>query len=56
MATVNPARLQKLKNNAKKQKISLFEIGFVASGKGIQYWQGNKTLRIENLGWMHFRS
>ena len=56
VATVNPARLQKLKNNAKRLKISLFEIGFVTAGKGVQYWQGNKTLRIENLGWMHFRS
>ena len=54
VATVNPARLQKIKNNAKKQKISLFEIGFVAAGRGVEYWQGNKILRIKNLGWMHF--
>lgn len=56
VATVNPAKLQKLKNNAKKLKISLFEIGFVTAGRGVEYWQGNKMLRIENLGWMHFRS
>lgn len=54
VATVNPARLQEIKNNAKKQKISLFEIGFVAAGRGVEYWQGNKILRIKNLGWMHF--
>lgn len=54
VATVSPAKLQKLKNNAKKQKISLFEIGFVTAGRGVEYWQGNKILRIENRGWMHF--
>ncbi|MGQ0376261.1 MAG: thiamine-phosphate kinase [Nitrososphaerota archaeon] len=54
VATVNPAKLQKLKKNAKKRKVSLFEIGFVTAGRGVQYWQGNNTLRIENLGWMHF--
>ena len=54
VATVNPAKLQRLKNNAKRQKIPLFEIGFVASGNGVEYWHGNKMLRIENRGWMHF--
>lgn len=54
VATANPARLQKIKNNAKKQKISLFEIGFVADGRGVEYWQSGKILRIKNLGWMHF--
>ena len=54
VATVSPEKLQRLKNNAKKQKISLFEIGFVASGNGVEYLQGNKILRIKNRGWMHF--
>jgi len=54
VATVSPAKLQRLKNNAKRLKISLFEIGFVTSGKGVEYWQGNKILRIKNRGWMHF--
>ena len=56
VATVNPAKLQKIKNNAKRLGISLFEIGFVTAGRGVEYWQGNKMLRIENRGWMHFRS
>jgi len=54
VATVSPVKLQKIKNNAKKLKISLFEIGFVTAGRGVEYWQGNKVLRIENRGWMHF--
>ena len=56
VATANPAKLQKIKTSAKRLGILLFEIGFVTTGKGVEYWQGNKILRIENRGWMHFRN
>ena len=56
VATVNPKNLSRVKANAKRQKISLFEIGHVSKGSGLVYKTGSKTIRIKNKGWLHFRS
>ena len=56
VATVNPKFLSKIKSNAKAQKISLFEIGYVSNGTGVLYKTGSKTIQIKNKGWLHFGS
>lgn len=56
VATVNPKFLSKIKSNAKAQKISLFEIGYVSNGTGVLYKTDSKTIQIKNKGWLHFRS
>ena len=56
VATINPKNLSRVKANAKRQKISLFEIGHVSKGSGLVYKTGSKTIRIKNKGWLHFRS
>ena len=54
VATINPKNLSKVKSNAKRQKISLFEIGTVSKGAGLVYNTGSKVIRIKNKGWLHF--
>jgi thiamine-monophosphate kinase len=54
--TANTLNLAKIKKNAKSQKISLFEIGFVKNGAGVVYKKGSKTIVVKNRGWLHFRS
>ncbi|NIM25726.1 MAG: thiamine-phosphate kinase [Nitrososphaeria archaeon] len=56
VATISPKNLSKVKSNAKRQKISLFEIGKVSAGAGVVYKTGSKTIKIKNKGWLHFRS
>lgn len=56
VATINPKFLSKIKLNARTQKISLYEIGHVSNGAGIEYKTGSKIIRIKNKGWLHFRS
>ena len=56
VATINPKFLSKIKSNAKAQKISLFEIGYVSNGSGVLYKTDLKTIQIKNKGWLHFGS
>jgi len=53
--TVPSKNLRKIKNNARFQKISLFEIGYVAKGRGVIYSQNKKNKKIEKKGWVHFQ-
>ena len=43
VATISPKNLSKVKSNAKRQKISLFEIGQVSAGAGVVYKTGSKN-------------
>jgi thiamine-monophosphate kinase len=52
--TISPKNLQKVKNLAKKVKISLFEIGHVFSGKGVIFVKNKKSRIIKKCGWTHF--
>jgi len=54
--TASPKYKTKILGIAKKQKISLIEIGYVSKGKGVVFLQNKKTLRIKDSGWQHFRS
>ena len=40
---------------AKKNKISIFEIGYVSKGKGVFFDDGNDLFEIKYKGWQHFR-
>jgi thiamine-monophosphate kinase len=53
--TVMPKNLKKIYALAKKNKISIFEIGHVSKGKGVLFDDGNHSFKIKNKGWQHFR-
>ena len=53
--TVTPKNLKKIHTLAKKNKISIFEIGHVLKGKGVFFDEGNNSFKIKDKGWQHFR-
>ena len=53
--TVTPKNLKKIHALGKKNKISIFEIGYVSKGKGVFFDDGNSSFKIEDNGWQHFR-
>ena len=53
--TVMPENLKKIHALAKKNKISIFEIGYVSKGKGVFFDDGDSSFKIEDNGWQHFR-
>ena len=53
--TVTPKNLKKIHALAKKNKISIFEIGQVSKGKGVFFDDGNNLFKIKDNGWQHFR-
>jgi thiamine-monophosphate kinase len=53
--TVMPKNLKKIHTLAKKNKISIFEIGHVSKGKGVFFDDGNDSFIIKDRGWQHFR-
>ena len=53
--TVTPKNLKKIHGLAKKNKISIFEIGQVSKGKGVFFDDGNSSFMIKDNGWQHFR-
>jgi len=55
VATVNPKHIIKMKKYARKNRIRLYEIGYVTSGKGVFYQKNGKLIRIKDKGWQHFQ-
>ena len=53
--TVTPKNLKKIHRLAKKNKISIFEIGHVSKGKGVFFDDGDDSYKIKDRGWQHFR-
>ena len=53
--TVAPKNLKRIHVLAKKNKISIFEIGRVSKGKGVFFDDGNDSFIIRDEGWQHFR-
>ena len=53
--TVTPKNLKKIHSLAKKNGINIFEIGHVSKGKGVFFDDGNKSFKIKDNGWEHFR-
>jgi len=56
VATVPPRNLVRVKRIAKMNKIKLFKIGRVTKGSGVYLQYQRKTVKIQNKGWVHFRS
>jgi len=55
VATVNPSNLKKIKKYAKKNRIKLYEIGYVMKGKGVFFQKNDKLISIKDKGWHHFQ-
>ena len=53
--TVTPKNLKKIFAIAKKNKISIFEIGHVSKGKGVFFDDDDNSYKIKDEGWQHFR-
>ena len=52
--TVMPKNLKKIHTLAKKNKISIFEIGHVLKGTGV-FFDDDDSYKIKDKGWQHFR-
>ena len=55
VATTSKSNLTKVKNNAKKHRIKLYEIGYVTKGRGVFYKKNGKSVRIKDGGWKHLK-
>ena len=55
VATVNPSNLKRIKKYAKKNRIKLYEIGYVMKGKGVFFHKNGKLISIKDKGWHHFQ-
>ena len=55
IATTSKSNLTKVKNNAKKHRIKLYEIGYVTKGRGVFYKKNGKSVRIKDGGWKHLK-
>ena len=55
VATTSKSNLTKVKNNARKHRIKLYEIGYVTKGRGVFYKKNGKFVRIKDGGWKHLK-
>lgn len=53
--TASAKHRQVIKKNAKSLKIPIIEIGYVTAGNGVFVQENGKSVRLKDLGWMHFR-
>ncbi len=53
--TVPPNHKKTIIKNAKSLKISIMEIGFVTSGKGVYIKNNNELVQLKDKGWKHFK-
>ena len=55
VCTVSPKNLSKVNKIAKKNKISIFEIGYVRRGKKVVFVKNGTYSTISDKGWKHFQ-
>ena len=55
VVTASTSNLPKIKKYAKKHRIKLYEIGYVAKGRGVFYKKNGKLIRIKDGGWQHLQ-
>jgi len=53
VATASKSNLPKIKSQAKKHRIKLYEIGYVTKGRGVFHKRNGKLDRIMDKGWEH---
>lgn len=56
VATTSQNNLAKIRRISRKQKIPMFEIGYVKKGKNVIYQEKNKITIVKDCGWHHFKS
>ena len=56
VATTSTSNLPSIRKYAKKHRIKLYEIGYVAKGRGVFYKKNRKLIRIKDGGWQHLRN
>ncbi len=54
VSTVSPKKLSKIKKIARKEKMRLFEIGYVKKGKNVIFEKNGKIYPVNDKGWKHF--
>ena len=55
VATTSKSNLTKVKNNARKHRIKLYEIGYVTKGRGVFYKKNGKMVKMKDKGWQHLQ-
>lgn len=55
VSTVSMSNLPRIKKYAKKHQIKIYEIGYVAEGRGVFYNKNGKLVRIKDDGWQHLQ-
>ena len=55
VATTSKDNLPKIKKDAKKHSVKLYEIGYVTKGTGVFYKRNGKLVRIKDRGWQHLQ-
>jgi len=55
VATTSKVNLPKIKKDAKKHRIKLYEIGYVTKGTGVFYKRKGKLIGMKDKGWQHLQ-
>ena len=55
VATTSKSNLPKIKKDAKKHRIKMYEIGYVTKGRGVFYKKNGRVIRIKDKGWQHLQ-
>ncbi len=55
VSTTSLKNLEKVKKNAKKLGLNLYEIGVVRNGKNVVIENNGKQYRMNDVGWLHFQ-
>jgi thiamine monophosphate kinase len=55
VSTTSLKNLEKVKKNAKKIGLNLYEIGVVRNGKNVVIENNGKQYRMNDVGWLHFQ-
>ena len=55
VATTNKSNLPKIKKDAKKYGVKMYEIGYVTKGRGVFYKKNGRMVRIKDEGWQHLQ-
>ena len=55
VATTSKSNLPKIKKDAKKYGVKVYEIGYVTKGRGVFYKKNGRMVRIKDEGWQHLQ-
>jgi len=55
VATTSKSNLPKIKKDAKKYGVKMYEIGYVTKGRGVFYKKNGRMVRIKDEGWQHLQ-